>query len=416
LNIRQRILTLLALLTLIAAGVYTAAAQRQTVRLAYVNASGQLVIVGTDDGSRWIVSNPDEALVRSARFAWSPGGETLFFAVQVPNGSSLRLATLANQSIVEAAAVPGTVTGGAWTPDGRRVVFGAGEGVAALDVGSGAVSLLVPGGQITGGETVSPDGDFLFVAHGGGYVVTRLDDPSSSTRLPGDNDAYAGAVGLWAGRQPFIAYWTFGATGTSVLNVTNAASGETLSLDSGSAVPVAPLAWLPGATTLLYRSALGVAALDASCLSGGCGNAPQPVNVLPVTADNVSASADGVLVYSTSGTVYGVTPVCIAGGNCAEQSVALGNLGGKDALWVANSTAAFTGQDGSVYAVNLGCVTEGACDPVSLGIAGAVYGLSPNGAHLLVYAGGQLQLVSLRSGGTVTLSGADSSGQTAWGG
>ncbi|MEM6529903.1 MAG: hypothetical protein AAF653_16505 [Chloroflexota bacterium] len=347
---RVQTLLIAALLAVLVFVVPVAAAQGNTPQLAYVNSSGQLVVTSADGATRWVVTNPNEPLVNRANLAWAPNGQQLFFAVNTGSGTSLRMANTSSQSVTEIGTVDSSVNGGEWSPDGRSVVMGSGQGIVSA---AGSAAVIIPGGQLTGGQAFSPNGRFLFYHNGGGYSLAGANGANPVT-LPGRNDATAAGAGLWADSGAVVAYWTFTDGGTSALNVTNAANGETLMLDSGTSVPVTPLAWLPNSQTLLYRSAQGVVAVDASCVQRGCSEAPAQTAILPVTAANVLVTDNNVLVFTGNGGIFGINASCVSAGNCADGAVSAGGIAGNSRVAAAGNVLPFTCADNALNTQNAG--------------------------------------------------------------
>jgi hypothetical protein len=401
----------LVVLTVVALAA-AAMAQGSSARLAYVNGSGQLVIINVNGDARWIVTNPGEQLSLDVGLAWSPDSEQVLFAVQQGGQSELRLADANNQTVTTLVSL-NRVSGGEWTPDGS-IIVGTADGLVRLDLNTRQAEVVVAGGQFINGDVVAPSGNAMFFYQAGSFAVRS--QAGSITALPGRNNTSATNVGLWAPRQPFVAYWAFNDRGNATINVTNANTAETVIIDSQSAVPVTPLTWVPGTTQLLYRSAMGVMAVDASCLQSGCGSAPAPVQILPVTASNVATSANGALFYSDANVVYSVASACVSAGDCTQNRVQLGPIAGNTVAMAALDTAAFTGADGTVQVINdLGCTQSGTCTLTATGLNGTVFSLAPGGNHLLIDTRDALQLVDVQSGRVAaTLNGLNRGAPFAW--
>lgn len=384
---------------------------QNTPSVAYVNAGGQLVIASGDGASRWVVTNPGETLAPAVNLAWSEDGRVLF-GVQTGSGVSLRVASPGSQAINELGLAPAGVSGGAWLADGRALVATR-DGLTAFGNGS---SVIVPGAQLTAGSAVSPDGRFLFYAKNGQFAVNTTDG-TRETLLGGASNPTSAGVGLWADTVPIVAYWTFDNTGTAALNATLASSPQnSISLPSGSAVPVTPLDWVPGSAVILFRSATGVYALDLGCVQTGCGDlSSQVVPVLPVNAADVTVSR-GALVFTLDGNLYASPTSCINSGTCAQDALAVAPVARNTPVSVQGSAAAFTGSDGAVYAVNLACVSAGACTPAPTGASGTVSGVSEDGLFVLVSSGGELVAVSLGNMGAVALTGVNATIRPSWSG
>jgi hypothetical protein len=394
--------------------VPTAAAQGNTPQLAYVNSGGQLVIASADGAARWVVTNPNEALVNSAALAWSPNGQQLFFAVNTGSGVSARAANIRSQSVTELGIVNGNVSGGEWASNNNEVIFNNSGGIVSAT--NGSANVLVAGGQLTSGQALSQDGRFLFYHNGNGYSLAAANGSNAAT-LPGRNDATAAGVGLWTDSGAVVAYWTYTNNGTAALNVTNAANGQTLTIDSGTSVPITPLAWLPNSQTLLYRSAAGVIAVDASCVRNGCNDNPAQTAVLPVTAANVTVTTSGVMIFTGNGAVFGVDVQCVRNGNCANNAVSAGSTASNARVVAAGRIAAFTGANGTVNALNLNCVSSGECSPTALGISGNVLSIAPNGGHVIVSSGATMNVIDLSNpAAVVALSGVGGNSALVWNG
>ena len=379
-----------------------AAAQNNAALLAYENAGGQLVVASADGNFRWIITSPNEQLLPTSNLVWSPNGQQLLHIVRGANGNSLRVAQPQQQAVLEIASINGPLSGGAWLSN-NTVIAGTGGGLTVFDTASGNASALFPGASITSGETVSPDGRFVFYAREGQLAVGSSN--GGAENLLGTNTANAPGVGLWAQNAPVVAYWTTSANGTTVLGITNAQSGETVAVDTNSAVPVTPQMWLPGTLTLLYRSPVGLMALDASCIQQGCSQVPTPVTVLTATSAQISAASQGsVLVYAANGDIFAVSANCVSAGTCADTAITVGNVSGNSRLHTAGTTAAYTGADNVVRTLDARCANSGSCQPLATGLVGTVAGITANGSFVIVNSGSQLQAYQV-GGAPVALGG-----------
>jgi len=396
--------------------------------VAFVNNSGQLIISSADGGYRWIVTNPGETLVPQVGYTWSPSGNQLFFAVNAYGTTSLRFANPGSQAAYEAAQISGgSLSGGAWTPDGRGIVFSDGSTIRLLGTDSSLTDLV--SGQagarvfspyaddrpnLPGADVFSADGRYLFYQQGDGrYAVAALDG-SSAFPLPGSNEANVRESGLWSNVAPFVAYW--GYEGNSILSATNAANGQTVTLDSGRAAPITPILWRPNSTQLLYRDATGyVRAADLSCLNAGCASNPldSGVEVLPPTATEITT--DGATLYYQDGTnLMAVGLNCINAANCAGSAVMLaGNAAPGSLISVGGPTLAFTGfaanpndmNDRLAQFVQLnGCQSSGGCAALSAGPGTTGLVAGTGGAAVVDIPGSGLQSINLSSGTAAYLS------------
>ncbi len=380
--------------------------------LAYENASGQLVVAGGGGDFRWIVTNPNEPLNPTGALSWSPGGEQLLYSVQTGNGASLRVANPATQAATEVAAVNGPLTGGAWLSS-SAVLAGTGQGVVAWDINTGNAQVIVPDGRTTTGQTAGPGGRFIFYQRGDQLATAAAN--GGNEVLLGRNNADAPGLGLWADSGAVVAYWAITDSGTAALGVANAQTGEVITLDTGSSIPVTPHAWLPGTLTLLYRSSNGLMALDASCIASGCSAQPAPVTVLPMTSAEVGTSAAGTLVYAANGSVFAADAGCIQAGTCTNAAAGVGNAGADSTLHVRGTTAAYTAANGVVHVFDTGCVSGGNCQPTATGLAGAVVGVSAAGDAVAVNDGQTLQVFGA-GGAAVSLGRVRANSRVIWSG
>ncbi len=380
-------------------------AQGDAARLAFTNGSGQLVVAEVPSGTRWIVTNPGELLAGPVE--WSPEGAQLFYAVQSGGDVSLRIADPASQRITDLGIEAGPFTGAEWTPDGRNVLVGVGDGLIVAGGGQGAIVGAQPL-TASGSRTISPAGlPTALYWQDGRYVVAEAE-----SALPVSNSADARGSGLWSDDGVLVAAWGTGQNGTSVLVVANGETGDALSLDSGSTVPATPVGWVPGTTQLVYRDANAqIRVADLACLSGGCSGNPLEGGalLLPPTATSIQLLDGGAVLYRNGDALQAVDVGC--GNNCTGTTVAQG-VGGT--LFAHGDTAAYTGRDNRAYALDLACLSDPAtCSPRPVAGFG-VQSLSSNGAFVLVQANdGSLSAVSVDDLSVLPL-GAAGSGSPQW--
>lgn len=389
---------------IIALGAMSSPAFAQTTQqIAYLNTSGQVVIASADGGFRWIVTNPGESLAPESYLAWSPSGDELLLAIQNGSQTSLRVATPNGQTVREITQVVSPVRGGEWTPNGRQIVIGTGSGIVAVDM-TGRVTLLAADGQITSGQTLANNGAFAFYAQSGTFALASMDG-SNATQLPGSNPSAAGGIGLWADSEPLVAYWSQTANQTTALNITNATTSNTLTLDSGSTVPITPLDWVPGTSTLLYRSVAGINAIDA--------NSGESRTILPVTVSHI-ATTRNALIYTLNGALYGIGIDCIAAGNCSDGASNLDQIVHGGQLALGQTLTAYTGTDNMIHALDLTCVTSGSCTPITLGTSGTVHSVAQDNRHILATVNGELRVLATDGSGDIPLTGSTGVVRAAW--
>ncbi|NDJ61891.1 MAG: hypothetical protein GYB67_12245 [Chloroflexi bacterium] len=378
-------------------------------RVAFVSSSGQLIIGSGDGGFRWIVTNPGERLVPSLGFTWAPRGDQLFFAVDQGGEVSLRIAEIAAQATLEIGRVGGSgLSGGEWTADGRAVLIAAndairlyaadGSGPTAVVTGQGAVRVISPfvteRPNLPTQRSLAPDDRYLLFQGAGGRYAVQTVSGGSPTITALTNNADAAQVGLWSDVAPLVAYW--GSSGTSQVAVTNAATGETLTLDSGRTAPITPIGWRPGTTQLAYRGADGgVRLADLGCLEAGCGSNPlnDGVALLPATAANIQLDQDWAY-FSDGEAIQALGLDCAAAGNCQNAAFTLGaNAAPQTLMHIAGARLVYTAYtqnatditDREVRLLDLGCLNNpSSCAPQPV-FGGAVAGLlSADGAFVTI--------------------------------
>ncbi len=330
--------------------VGSAAAQSSAPLVAFVNSSGQLIVSSGDGGYRWIVTNPGEAV--AGTYVWSPRGDQLLFAVGSGGSASLRAANVSQQTIGEI-------------------------------------------GQVGGDPlSLSSDGSALFIQQSDGSYALQTINGGGVVTLPLSNDSGARYSGLWSDAAPLVAYWGF--AGNSQLAVTNAATGATITLDSGRTAPITPLAWRLGSTQLVYRDASGFVRLaDLACLQSSCGANPLDTGaaLLPADVSDVHVAADWA--YFRSGENIGAVDLgCAAANTCQNAPVVIaGNAAPQTTLSVGRTTLVYTAytqnandiNDREVRLLDLNCLSNPAsCAPQTV-LGGAVAGaISADGRYAVV--------------------------------
>lgn len=334
-------------------------AQGNDALVAFANSAGQVIVSSGDGSFRWIVTNPGEFLAEPFGYAWADDGATLLIGVDQGGFVSLRAADVRSQRATEFAQV---------------------------------ASPLI---------SVSPDQRYAFHGSSGGYGLTDLNSGTTAA-LPLTADS-SGGVGLWSDSAPLVAYW--GYQGNTALVVVNAQTGAALTLDSGRASPILPLAWRPGRAQLLFRNAGEVRLADVSCLaSGGCSNNPleSAVNLLPSGVNAVAVDSNNV--YFQSGAVVGAVSFnCTADCPASAQLIAADGAS-QGGIAAAGGRLVYTANGGVVSAVDLGCLNGGACQPSPVANSAVSGGLSSNGGFVTVQQNGGLFSLSLAAGSTVALS------------
>jgi len=365
-NGRVFLLVVLALLMI----TFPAAAQGGSPLVAFVNGSGQLIVSSGDGSFRWIVTNPGETI--DGDYRWS--GNQLLFGVSQRGTTSLRAADPASQSVSEFGQTPGTLV--SISPDARSVIYQQSAGSYGMNTVSG----------------------------------------SSEFTLPMTNDQGAQHSGLWSDNGRLVAYW--GYAGNSVLGVTSAATGETVTLDSGRSTPITPLAWRPGTMQLIYRDSSGFVRLaDLACLPNGCAANPldNGTALLPATANDIAT--DGNWVYYDNGSGIGAVNLdCASVDNCLDNpgTEIAANAAPQTGISVAGNLLIYTAytqnpndiNDREVRALDLRCLgNPSSCAPQSI-LSGSIAGALSSSGRFAVIEGvsGGLSSLDLSSGTVSALS------------
>lgn len=410
--------------------VGTASAQSAAPNAAFLNASGQVVVVSGDGLTRWIVTNPGERLAQPLGFSWSPDARRLFFAVDLGAAVSLRVGELNGQTIREIGQVSGVLSGGEWTPDSAAVLVAAndrlalyaanGAGESLLAQAQGTAYLVSPFANdrpyLPSARSLSPDGRHVFYLQGGYNLYTL--NTGQITALNISNDANARQSGLWSDSAPLVAYWGV-ENGSSVLAVTNAANGQTLILNSGRTAPIAPLGWQPGTTRLIYRDTTNfIRVADLACLLNTCNSSPlqNGTEVLPDTAMDVQFS--GSWLYFREGEqIKALNLTCIDTASCAGRGITLADraaqrtwmhVGGSSLIYTAYTQDPANPSDREARLVDLRCLADPSTCAAGIVSAQAVGGLvSPDGAYVIIdQASSGLNIVNLFNRQAVPMSGA----------
>lgn len=338
-----------------------------TPLVAFINSSGQLVISSGDGSYRWIVTNPGETLEGDT--TWSPSGDQLFFAVSVGGDISLRAASPAQQSVSEIGRTIGSVL------------------------------------------ALSPDGNFIFYQQDDGTYGIGSPGGTAFT-LPISNDFGARYSGLWMNNLPLVAYW--GYAGNSALAVTNAATQQTLTLDSGRSAPITPLLWQPNSTELIYRDATGVVqTADLACFQAACSTNPLESAIPLASADADVATDESQLYFRSGSSIAAVDLNCAAANNCADSAFVIAeNAAPQTPLNAANGTLVYTAyaqnandpNDREVRVLDLACISGGSCAPQTLATNAIAGSAAANGQYAVIESGNGLESLDLSSGARAYLS------------
>ncbi len=415
----RRSLNLLAALLLavwVMGSAFAASAQARPL-VAFLNAAGQLVVTSADGGYRWVLTNPGEIVSSALGFRWSQNGERLFFAVDQGGEVSLRVADIAAQGVAEIGrALNGGLTGGEWTPDHSGVLVAAGDRLTwypvsgtAVDIraAQGAVSLRTPAfDSRTGWRSLSPDARTLvFRDAGGATVALPLTGGYPVTLTAGSDPAAPG--GLWTDDGGLVAV-----AGNNQIVAWSPISGAQAQTAGASALPPAPLRWLPNTSLLLYQDGAGaVRSAELSCLrSGPCDPFATALPVLPASARDLRA-VDNWLVYLDGETVNAVPVSCLSAGGCAPVAMA-GAAAPGSSLDVRGGLLAYTAYtsnpndpaDREARVLDLNCLNAGGCAPRTVAPGAQAGALSPDGRALVLVSPAGLSVADLGSGAQLPLS------------
>lgn len=353
---------------------------QSTPLLAFLNGSGQLVVSSGDGATRWIVTNPGQQVDTSLGFAWTADGN-LVFAL---SGMGVFEGDPATQNITQAD-----------TSDPAILAY-----------------LRGLGNRPTGAhpQGLSSDGRFAFVANGTNYAVVNL-TTNNATALPLAGDNKDQNSGLWADNASLVAYWGVDNNGGTALSVVDAASLNSVALQSGRSVPMFPIAWLPDTAFLLFRSPTGdVMLADVSCLASGCSGNPleSGVIVAPSSANQLQVTASN-LYYVDGEQLIGVDLTCVNDNSCLDSQQVLGDkVVPLSMMHVRNDRLVYTAYANNpnteriVMFLDLTCAPD--CQPQPI-VNNAMAGLlSPDGDYLMIDSlDAGLNILDISGGGSVYL-------------
>lgn len=406
----------MVMLAAVLAGAFAVQAQGQPL-VAFVNAAGQLVVTSADGGFRWVLTNPGETLSPALGFRWAQNGDRLFFAVDQGGEVSLRAAEVSSQNVAEIGrAANNNLSGGEWTPDHSGVLVASGDRLTwvpvsgtAMDIvaGQGNISLRTPAlDSRAGWRALAPDARTLVYRDASGATVALpLTGGSPIALVSGADPAAPG--GLWTDDGGLVAV-----AGGSQIAAWSPLTGALAQAAGASAVPPAPLLWLPGTSTLLYQDGAGsVRSAGVSCLrSGPCDPFAASVPVLPASARDLRV-VNGSLVYLDGENINSVPLSCLSTGGCAPVTAASAAAPGSG-LEVRGNTLAYTAYaanpndpaDREARVLDVNCLAAGGCAPRTVAAGAQAGALSPDGRALVLVSPAGLSLVDVASGAQMPLS------------
>ena len=391
----RKITFIMLILMMVAVTIH---AQGVPPSVAFINNSGQLVVVSADGNSRWIATNPGEALHANLGYTWSPNGTQIFYAVDYGNVVSLRVGDITTGAIVEIGQASGELSGGEWTNDNQVLVASNNTIVAypsntVITTTVGQASIVSPyasGNTHTDIASLNPGNNALFYHDGDASVVQAGGNvvPTNTIRTGLQE------VSIWSSVAPLVAYSGFGPNGNGVLAISNANSGETIFFPSSYSTPALPIAWIPNTNILVFKDDVGnVRAAAVDCLQTGCdpnilATAGQ---LLPATATDLQVTASWVL-YRENNNLMGVRvdANCLVNNTCTATAGIVGaNIAPRTSYFVNGTRIFYTAftqdaqnpSDREVRVIDTLCAPD--C-PATILIANAVGGaVSSNGTFML---------------------------------
>ncbi len=365
-------------------------AQAGTPWVAFVNESGQLVVTDANGASRWIVTNPGEALHPTVGYTWSPDGVHLLVATQDGSGAVLRLGDVQRQALTDFGRLDGaSLSGGLWQnanivllSDGQTVYSVTAQGQTPIGTGS----LISPYSDHV--DSSLPANALPLAWQNGSYTL-------GANALPGDQSDASG--GLWATNVPLVAYGAFDTDGASAVYVANGQTGQAIRFNSGGRTPIFPEGWLPNTSQLFFRDGAGqIRWVDVGCLLSGCGDDPfaASVVILPASASDVHAAANQI-VYRDQDQIWRASLTCIAQQSCVQSAQQVGsNAAPRTGLLVQGNMAVYTAygasqmdtSDRTVYGLDLTCAD---CTAQPLLSNGTAVSLDAAGQNAVIESAGQ---------------------------
>lgn len=348
--------------------------------LAFLNGSGQLVVSSGDGATRWIVTNPGQTIDKSLGFAWTDDGQLVFALTNV----------------------------GIFAGDPET------QAIAAVDADSLEVRSYLRGfshrPNSTQPQGLSADGQFAFVANNGGYVIVG-NNTQLALPLSGDNNAQGS--GLWSDIAPEVAYWGVDSNNRTALSVVHAPSQNSITLPSGGSVPMLPIAWLPDATALFYRSATGeVMFTDVACVAANCADNPLENGVIfaPSSANQFQVT-DSNAYYVDGEQLISVDLTCGTANTCLESRQVLDDkVVPLSMMHVSNDRLVYTtynsdpnsNSDRTVLLIDLTCSPDCAPQPI---LNGAMAGLLSTSGNYVMVDGVDIgiNILDISRGGSVYL-------------
>ena len=383
--------------------VISVGAQTTTPQVAFVNNSGQLIVVRADGLNRWIVTNPGEYLQSTIGFNWSPNGNRLLFAVEQGNVVHLRIGDATNQIITEIAQLQGTVSGGRWL-DNNTLQFAENNQLIQVDIQGNAESIATLPTTIILQSHGSTLDDHIFFWQNGQNGILDVNTPDNSHSLELSNVQDARNNGIW-NADNLIAYWGFANNGTSSLAVTNVNNDATITLNLNQSAPLTPLTWIDNSSQLVYRADT-IRITDVNCLRNTCNNNPfeEGISILPLTATDVQVSNNWI--YSQNGrTIQAVNLECVANNSCLNNAITIAenvaprttfSLVDNRLIYTAFTQNANDNNDREIRILDIDCVNTVSCQAQSILSSSVAGELSADGEYVIAdILGTGLSLIEL---------------------
>ena len=350
--------------------------------LAFLNGSGQLVVSSGDGATRWIVTNPGQVVDDTLGFSWTADGN-LTFALK---GVGLFAGEPRTQSIAPIES----------------------DDLESLSYLRG----LINRSNTEQPQGTSADGEYAFIADSNQYYIVTLAN-NAATQLPISGNGNAQSSGLWADSTPLVAYWGLDSNSSTALSVLHAPTQNMIVANSGSSIPMPPIAWLPNSTGLVYRTATGdVHIADVGCVVNGCTDNPLTSGfaVAPSSANHIQVT-DSHIYYVDGEQLIGVDLSCVQSNNCLASRFVIGErVVPLSMIHASNDRLVYTSytkdannpSDRVIQLVDLTCTPD--CKPQPILNGGMAGLLSPSADYLMVDIVGEgLNILQLSKGSLVYL-------------